>query len=279
MVISAANEKLPFLWDLVLADAKVEYQVIQTNGVLSLHQPALIPPTAVIAFPDIPQGAPLEVLVNTPLTLDASGSFDDQDTAELLSVRWDFNSDGIFDTDWSTTKTQTVSYPNVGSYTIKLEVRDLDGLIGQDVRFVYVRSDSAQGTASHIVVFRDYLPWDSYAFENMMTALHYTEGEGERQYSIIPSSEMANIILRPGTDLVLITNDQNQTFYNNLAGSMDRFLRFLENGGTVLWGACDEGWAGGSMQAAGITLPGGVVSSWYYDPTNYVVLPDAPLMI
>jgi hypothetical protein len=90
-------------------------------------------------------------LAGTPATtfhFDASGSWDGQDAAADLEVRWDFDGDGVFDTPYSKTKaadhvyTQAELRPelivptdphgSIRQYVlpVMLQVRDAGGLIG-----------------------------------------------------------------------------------------------------------------------------------------------------
>lgn len=55
---------------------------------------------------------------------DASGSTDTQTPVGQLEVRWDWDGDLVYDTDWFTTKTAAHSYAAVGTYTVTVEVRD-----------------------------------------------------------------------------------------------------------------------------------------------------------
>ena len=64
----------------------------------------------------------------TVFTFDASQCTDNEDGASALEVRWDWNNDGTWDTDYSTTKTATHQYAATGTYTVKLEVKDSEGL-------------------------------------------------------------------------------------------------------------------------------------------------------
>jgi len=270
---NAFNETIPFVWDALFMPLNVSFCVNQTNGVLT-ETCRFIPPEAAAT-----KVSPNDVYVNDTVIFDAAGSHDDVDSIDLLKVRWDFDADGTFDTDWSYNKQGNWSYKTVGSYDVIVEVMDKDNLIGRTLLTILVKARDAGGTANHIKVFRDVLPWSTYSFENIMAANGYTEGLGEGQYEILPSSAMASVILYPGNDLAIIINDQNQDFYNNLAVNIDRFNRFIQNGGVVIWEACDLGWSGGSMEAAGITtLPGGVEFTTLYDPTNYNVNPNSTLM-
>lgn len=66
---------------------------------------------------------------STTFTADASASNDFEDLATSLQVRWVWG-DGT-NTSWSTARTSQHRYQTPGSYTISLEVRDLEGLVGQ----------------------------------------------------------------------------------------------------------------------------------------------------
>lgn len=96
-------------------------------------------------------------------------------------------------------------------------------------------------------------------------------------YNIYGSGELATQPL-PQNALVWIVNDQSQTFYNIYADNQERFNQFVEDGGMLVFGACDSGFGGGSIDGAGIELPGGVSSLLDYDNNNYNVNPNHPLM-
>ncbi len=68
--------------------------------------------------------------MTTTFRMDASLSHDSEDVAEVLQVRWDFENDGIFDTEWTVIKAITHSYfySGAGVYDVRLEVQDTQGL-------------------------------------------------------------------------------------------------------------------------------------------------------
>ncbi|MCK5684635.1 hypothetical protein KAJ27_10955 [bacterium] len=63
----------------------------------------------------------------TVFYFDASGSSDIEDQIGQLQFRWDFESDGSWDIDWSSNMSTNHKYIDVGIYTITMEVRDSKG--------------------------------------------------------------------------------------------------------------------------------------------------------
>ncbi len=80
------------------------------------------PPSAVIApmatFGDI----------GTVFEFNATGCSDDNTPGPELEVRWDWNDDGIWDVNWTTDKVATHQFTEPGTYTVRLQVRDSQGL-------------------------------------------------------------------------------------------------------------------------------------------------------
>ena len=65
---------------------------------------------------------------DTVFTFDASGCSDKEDASAQLQVRWDWESDGTWDTQFATIKTTTNKFIVEGKYNISLEVKDSEGL-------------------------------------------------------------------------------------------------------------------------------------------------------
>ena len=85
---------------------------------------------------------PVAALVAEPLgdtgmnyTLNASVSYVE---AVIYEVRWDFNSDGVWDTGWSAESSIPYEFPGPGNYTVTVEVRDIRGLTNSSSILVYV---------------------------------------------------------------------------------------------------------------------------------------------
>lgn len=65
--------------------------------------------------------------VTSNFSFDASGSTDPEDSSSLLEVRWDFDGDGNYDTSWNVSKIETYTYSEVGTFSVKLAVKDTEG--------------------------------------------------------------------------------------------------------------------------------------------------------
>ena len=96
----------------------------------------------------------------TYFVVDASVSMDDSTSTEFLEVRWDWESDGEFDTNFSTAKIDTIRYDVDGLFEITLQVRDAEGDVGTITRTVDVafeRDEGALPTLSHVPYEFDFL--------------------------------------------------------------------------------------------------------------------------
>ncbi len=70
----------------------------------------------------------------TAAVLDANGSWDLETPAANLLLRWDFENDGVWDTDYSTTRVLTHDFGVGSSHTIRLSVKDSSGQTSELVR-------------------------------------------------------------------------------------------------------------------------------------------------
>ncbi len=102
-------------------------------------------PTAVFEVSLLDSG---DILTN--FTYDASLSYDGGDPNSELEVRWDFDGDKIWDTDWSTEKTIVKRFNEVRVYNTKLEVRDTDSLTNNTTKLIYVLNTPPLGNAIYI---------------------------------------------------------------------------------------------------------------------------------
>lgn len=92
--------------------------------------------------------SPASAPANAMFVVNASASVDRQDTTASLEVRWDWEGDGVWDTGWSTSKSSSHPYPLEGNFTIRLQVRDSAGLIGNASRQAIVDSTDPVSVAT-----------------------------------------------------------------------------------------------------------------------------------
>lgn len=65
--------------------------------------------------------------LSTLFLFDASGCSDLEDAKENLLVRWDWESDGTWDMEFTSSKTATHQFESTGTYTVTVEVKDSEG--------------------------------------------------------------------------------------------------------------------------------------------------------
>ena len=74
----------------------------------------------------------------TDFTFDASKTFDDEDLFSSLLFRWDFESDGSWDTEISSNPITKYRYKKVGTYTVRLSVTDPTRLVATETKTLEV---------------------------------------------------------------------------------------------------------------------------------------------
>lgn len=99
--------------------------------------------------------------INTIFQFDAGKVSDYEDSAELLEVRWDWDNNGIYDTEFSTVKTISHQYTQTGLYFPVMQVRDSKGMVDlKDTTVVVVTDITNQPPAFPIYVFPyDWQKW------------------------------------------------------------------------------------------------------------------------
>ena len=68
---------------------------------------------------------------NEEFTFDASGTYHNQFQSRYLEYRWDYEGDGLWDTDWSDESDTDWKYSVSGAYEPTVQVRDSDGNLDQ----------------------------------------------------------------------------------------------------------------------------------------------------
>ena len=80
---------------------------------------------------------PLTGYVNQTLIFSANYSYDPDGI--ITHYRWDFDNDGLFDTDWIEDILVTHTYSRPGNYTVKLQVKDNDGAVSTDSYIIIIK--------------------------------------------------------------------------------------------------------------------------------------------
>jgi hypothetical protein len=106
-------------WELVVYDAQANRTVASV---------ALTPPPGSTRAP-VPfiRLSKRNLVVGEAITLDASGSSDPDGPASQISVQWDLNNDGVFDTPPSIQKALSTSFSAPGVYQISARLQDAQG--------------------------------------------------------------------------------------------------------------------------------------------------------
>ena len=128
----------------------------------------------------------------------------------------------------------------------------------------YVTVIPARPDAS-ILLIEDTLPWngsDNVELLNSLVRDGYLVGWDAATVAELPMINLTDY------SIIYIANDQTTATYEELARFDEAITTFVNAGGTVIYGACDEGWSGGHLTSA---LPGGVMSENYYSNHNYIV--------
>ncbi len=89
--------------------------------------------------------------IETTFIFDANLVQDLEDPSEELMVRWDWESDSIFDTDFSTTKIIEHKFSSGGTFYVTLEVKDTKGLTARKTDYVRVAFNNRAPVARIVV--------------------------------------------------------------------------------------------------------------------------------
>ena len=93
-----------------------------------------IPPSASFVIrPDVGD-------TETVIMFIASQCIDKEDDRSVLQIHWDWENDGTWDTDYSINKDVTYKFSLAGTYTVKLEVKDLGGLIDTETKTITINN-------------------------------------------------------------------------------------------------------------------------------------------
>lgn len=84
--------------------------------------------------------------------VNASTSSDLKDPLDVLEVRWDWEDDGVWDTEWTSQKNASHLFGAPGDYVIRLEIRDGNGMTNTTIMTVHVVTAIPEFGAAPVVV-------------------------------------------------------------------------------------------------------------------------------
>ncbi|MFH1288839.1 MAG: putative Ig domain-containing protein [bacterium] len=149
-----------------------------------------------------PQGG-----TGTLFTFDASLSHDTESEYDQLQVRWDFDGDEIYDSEFSSDKISTHKYSSVGTYNARLEVKDNKGFISTVIKTVNVTNRSPNAPSNP-------MPEDGSTGKSGDITLLWTSGDPD-----INDTVTYNVYFGKFGNPPLISAGQNNTYFN--PGTLD----------------------------------------------------------
>lgn len=94
-------------------------------------------------------GGPYSGYINE--TIAFSGSRSSETGGSITGYRWDWTNDGTYETNWSASATATHAYTTVGTYIVKLRVKDGSDITDSDTALVNITARPGITTSQHVL--------------------------------------------------------------------------------------------------------------------------------
>ena len=140
--------------------------------------------------------------VTTLFTFNASGSSDIDEPSSALEVRWDWENDGTWDTNWNIGKVEHQQYSIPGNYTVRLEVRDTQGLTNTTTRNVTVTDDTV--FYLNLVTGWNFVSVPRIGFGYKASTLGLIAGDTVARWNSVAKTYTSHIVGFPGNDFTIL---------------------------------------------------------------------------
>jgi uncharacterized protein (TIGR02145 family) len=147
---------------------------------------------------------------STIFMFDASSSSDLEDTEGQLEVRWDWEEDGIWDTDFSSIKTASHQYEMTGTYLVDMQVRDSGGLTDIYQQTVNVMNEVGSVTDIDGNIYRTVIIGEQEWMAENLKVTHYRD-----------DTEIPNIT--DNAAWAALTTEAYTIYNNNSANEVDTY--------------------------------------------------------
>ena len=131
----------------------------------------------------------------------------------------------------------------------------------------------AYGTGALILLVQDTIPWDIDSNVKLLGEL--LEDEYIAGWDMVTTSKLSTEDLSI-YNVIIIANDQTTSTYTRLGANSDKLTEYVENGGVIIYGACDHGWSGGDISYDIIGNVGKIENITNY---NYIVDGGHPIVL
>jgi len=144
----------------------------------------------------------------------------------IAGYRWDYNNDGLFDTDWSEDLFTTYIYYIAGNYTVKLQVKDDDGARSTDS---YVINIIELGVNQHPPIANASGPYEAFINEDITfnaTGSYDPDGTIVLYFWDFGNHNISNLknpvysYSKPGDYIVILTVIDNDNLTNSAVATV-----------------------------------------------------------
>ena len=144
----------------------------------------------------------------------------------ITGYRWDYNNDGLFDTDWSEDLFTTYIYYIAGNYTVKLQVKDDDGARSTDS---YVINIIELGVNQHPPIANASGPYEAFINEDITfnaTGSYDPDGTIVLYFWDFGNHNISNLknpvysYSKPGDYIVILTVIDNDNLTNSAVATV-----------------------------------------------------------